>query len=505
MAHLIACAARAIGFAARALVLIDPVPALSDFPEKIRRSQPSIRDSATDFLSLQLATLARMTERDDKITTMRDDIQREVESWREDELVVRVAERLEQEGLREFTADAVVRVGRQLEAYAEHQWLLAENQWLLAQASAPLPTAQWDTFLVLASDREQFYEKQKDLGIGIAAAGNAGARAYGSIKLEMVLDGKHLAVCQRCAQGEDEAFVQAMQEFRRLSDLKRSSRWRLRTLAATPVLIFEANSAHAQGQATRIMLNGPPAIEQPLCTSVLFVLSNERSGSSLLQLCLQCHSTLYAGQELYLLPFSTLLERGNLLPFEIKEGLQKHLMELRPCTFEGACHWLDHLEKQHTTAWQMYEILQELCGSRILVDKTPHNGDHVSFLQHADAIFGRAARYCHLVRHPYACISSGLELRRDILMNGAVTWAEVEHAYVRLQTNVAAFVSLAHANQSLQITYEALVRKPASTLAKVCHAVGLAYEHGMDAPYESETAVASFVAGSLGAVGDPKL
>ena len=78
-----------------------------------------------------------------------------------------------------------------------------------------------------------------------------------------------------------------------------------------------------------------------------------------LQLCLQVHSDFYAGQELYLLPFSTVNERGFWLPFELKEvctkylpacashlmaqrvdlcaqGLVKNVMELRRCTF-GAC------------------------------------------------------------------------------------------------------------------------------------------------------------------------
>ena len=60
-------------------------------------------------------------------------------------------------------------------------------------------------------------------------------------------------------------------------------------------------------------------VDLSLSAIVLFVLSNERSGSSLLQLCLQVHWSLYAGQELYLLPFSTVDERGTLLPFEMKE------------------------------------------------------------------------------------------------------------------------------------------------------------------------------------------
>ena len=137
MAHLIACAAKAIGFAPRALILIDPVPpgdkayhcassvgfaphiqgshlivcaTVVDFPENVCLQRPSLRESCAQFLSFQLATLARMTGRDDKIEELRERLPLEVDAWAEDALVVRVADRLAQEGLREFTPTEVVRV-----------------------------------------------------------------------------------------------------------------------------------------------------------------------------------------------------------------------------------------------------------------------------------------------------------------------------------------------------------------------------------------------------------
>ena len=91
MAHLIACAAKAIGFAPRALVLIDPVPLAAAFPERVRRTRVSMRESAVAFLSLQLATLARMTESDDKFEEFNERLPAQVAAWPENELVVRVA------------------------------------------------------------------------------------------------------------------------------------------------------------------------------------------------------------------------------------------------------------------------------------------------------------------------------------------------------------------------------------------------------------------------------
>ena len=91
MAHLIACAAKAIGFAPRALVLIDPVPPAAEIPERVRRTRLSMRESAVAFVSLQLATLARMTESDDKFEELQERLPAQVAAWPENELVIRVA------------------------------------------------------------------------------------------------------------------------------------------------------------------------------------------------------------------------------------------------------------------------------------------------------------------------------------------------------------------------------------------------------------------------------
>ena len=287
---------------------------------------------------------------------------------------------------------------------------------------------------------------------------------------------------------------------------QQSTQWQLQTLSHTPVLLFEASDTHKQGQPTSVMRHGPPTIDEPLNTPILFILSNERSGSSLLQMCLQCHSELYAGQELHLLPFTDLEERSRLLPMEMKAGLHKNAMDLKACSFEAAYDWLGGLGRRAAPTWRLYQLLQELCTVRILVDKTPHNGDHPSFLAHAHAIFGMSASFCHLVRHPYSCISSGLELRRDVCMNANVTWSEVEQAYLTLQSNVRAFLAELHPEcGQRRIRYEDLLREPVSVLRSVCMLVGLDFQTGMEAPYESADAMASFQAASLNATTDPKL
>ena len=92
-------------------------------------------------------------------------------------------------------------------------------------------------------------------------------------------------------------------------------------------------------------------------------------------------------------------------------------------------------------------------------------------------------------------------------MNAQVSWEEVESAYVRLQTNVRAFFEdcLGDDTRSLCVCYEDLLRHTKGTLAKVCRLMALEFQDGMDEPYESKQALASFKAGSLLATTDPKL
>ena len=129
---------------------------------------------------------------------------------------------------------------------------------------------------------------------------------------------------------------------------------------------------------------------------------------------------LYAGQELHLLPFSTLSERRALCPYELLEGLLKSVAELRKCDVGDATERIATLEEKETPVWQTFQMLQDMCGdASIIVDKSPTYIDHPSYLDHAHAIFGRAAHYVHLVRHPYACIESGVELFIKFMRNDA--------------------------------------------------------------------------------------
>ena len=162
----------------------------------------------------------------------------------------------------------------------------------------------------------------------------------------------------------------------------------------------------------------------------------------------QANAALYAGQELHLLPYARLDERRQLCPYLMLEGLVISVSELRRCDIEDAGEWVASHEEMATPVWRTFESLQEWCHSRILVDKSPSYVEHYLYMDHADVIFGRAARYVHLVRHPYACIDSGVELVVKYMRSKAfdperggdpsLAWPVMERGWVVAQRNASA-------------------------------------------------------------------
>ena len=231
---------------------------------------------------------------------------------------------------------------------------------------------------------------------------------------------------------------------------------------------------------------------------------------------------LYAGQELYLLPYASLDERRALCPYEYLEGLVKTVAELRRCDVGDAAEWVASHEEEEIPTWRTFEMLQEMRCNTILVDKTPQYVDHPSYLDHAHAIFGRSARYVHLVRHPYACIESGVELMVKYVRHDAVNterggdpslaWPIMESGWVAAQTNANEF--LVRICQDLltddarpwaqRILYEDLLREPTRVLAEICQLLDVTFDPNMVEPYDTE-AVQTFRSAQSLSITDPKL
>jgi len=250
----------------------------------------------------------------------------------------------------------------------------------------------------------------------------------------------------------------------------------------------------------------PPS---PLSEPIFFILSSPRSGSSLMQLCFNVHPQLAAGQEITLLMFETLKARKDALEGQfIYGGLAQTFKGLwRLDSEEAAQQRLDRLsDEENLMMWQTYQLLQELSSPQIFVDKTPGNSSQLNTLIRAQLIFG-CASYLHLIRHPYACISSGVELARDFVGAADVSWENVEDEfYTRLNYNCNHFHCLfgaALGQRFLQVRYEDFVTDPAGLTQRICvELLSIPWVEAMQNPYSTE-AIKSF-SGPTAAT-DPKL
>jgi thioesterase domain-containing protein/acyl carrier protein len=251
----------------------------------------------------------------------------------------------------------------------------------------------------------------------------------------------------------------------------------------------------------RLRASLPPArLTRPL----LLVLASPRSGSSLLQLCLNANRELYAGQELWLLMYDTMDERCAMIGAgrtTLDEGLFATLMELLACTLAEAKDFTKDLGDLCPT-WRIYERLQELCSPRMLVDKTPGNISHPMIMQRAEELFA-TPRYLHLVRHPYAAIKSDVELTREFF-NPNVTWKQVELSWSTNNESVLDFLRNIAPVAKLSLTYEDLVRDPEAETRRICAFIGVSWEVGMAMPYD-RAATEIFQTVGVAASTDPKL
>jgi hypothetical protein len=217
---------------------------------------------------------------------------------------------------------------------------------------------------------------------------------------------------------------------------------------------------------------------------VTFVLGVPRSGTTLLRVMLAGHPQLFVPPEMVMAPFETMAERKAFLDarFWEKGGLRRALMHLRGCDAEEAKALegsLDALTTESAYAWLMGQL-----GGRMLVDKCPHLAFEPAWMERVAQTFPQA-RYVWIQRHPGSVIRSLQNMpMAEVMLQGF--GGSADEAWVRLNTNLRAFLANVPRERQAVVVYEELVRDPRAALEPACRAMGVAFHPALLDPYEGD-------------------
>lgn len=227
---------------------------------------------------------------------------------------------------------------------------------------------------------------------------------------------------------------------------------------------------------------------------LLFILSSERSGSTLLRFLLGEHSRLISPQELFILRYPDFATWRARKPVAMESLLEFFRLIGKPTTaaaIETGC--------RGKTSVQVYEwMLEQLPPRGILIDKTPAYANEMASLERSRVL---SPFYVRLIRHPLGVIDSQVRLksklrRRRTETGGALAKLRAsagdvvrqvrghdeqvarrrEAKWAAQNRNLAAFLRHIPPAQQCTLYFEDLVRAPEKEIGRFCAASGLARE-----------------------------
>jgi acyl transferase domain-containing protein/pimeloyl-ACP methyl ester carboxylesterase/acyl carrier protein len=238
--------------------------------------------------------------------------------------------------------------------------------------------------------------------------------------------------------------------------------------------------------------------------SMVFLLSSPRSGSTLLRVMLAGHPALFSPPELHLLAYDSMKSWSlALAPSYLTEGLQRALMELMHADASTAESALRTMIDEDRPVQQVYAMLQDLAGERILVDKSPTYGARLDMLHRAEALFEQP-RYIHLVRHPHAVIESFVRNRMDkvVGIDTRDPIALADQAWTTINGNIRRFLRDIEPERQHLVRYEDLVTDPVGVSRRLCEFLHIPFDPALLEPYDGDRMTDGVHARSL-PIGDP--
>jgi hypothetical protein len=203
------------------------------------------------------------------------------------------------------------------------------------------------------------------------------------------------------------------------------------------------------------------------------------------------HPEIFATSELHLLEFNTMAERKAAFTGKYNlwlEGLIRTVMEIRKCKLEEAIQRLEDLETRNLHSKQVYGLLQEWLGGKLLVEKTPAYGLDLETLKRAEEDFENPL-YIHLVRHPQAMVRSFEKNHLDQVYfryEHSFSGRELGELYwLMVNQNALEFLKTVPGHRKVLIRFEDLVTRPGEVMQQLSHTFGIGFHPDMVEPYKN--------------------
>lgn len=257
-------------------------------------------------------------------------------------------------------------------------------------------------------------------------------------------------------------------------------------------------SSPAGGSETAAFLTrGGAAIDDAVASAaarLIFLLSSERSGSTLTRVILGAHSRIVAPLELHMLryPSYATWRREKAVAIESLIDFFQLIDQPRSAGEIDACC-------RDFTTEQVYEWMRSaLPPGKMLLDKTPAYSSEGETLRRSVPL---GPFYIWLIRHPLGVIESQVRLKRQAETKQAGVRARGRHALADVaarldggmtalarerevkwlvqQTIVHEFLATVPPERKTMVQFEHLIADPAAVVARLCEAIGVPFEPAM--------------------------
>jgi len=223
-------------------------------------------------------------------------------------------------------------------------------------------------------------------------------------------------------------------------------------------------------------------------STLVFLLSAPRSGSTLLRVMLAGHPMLFSPPELHLLSFSSMQQRQEKLGITyLDEGLLMSVMKLLDFSVDESKQLVSEWIEQDLSIQEVYGNLQNFTAGRLLVDKSPTYGLNPETLNQAELLFDNP-KYIYLRRHPYPAIESAARVRFDKLFGAKDIDPYVfgEQIWTTLNQNISHFLKGIESDRCHSISFEHLVENPEAEMTRLCKFLDIPFDEAVIKPYEGD-------------------